>query len=508
MKSNSRGAKAIINTASYFVYIFVDIICAFIVPRLILTNFGSSNNGIVSSITQFLSYTEFLYIGVTGATRAALYIPLSKGDKNSINAIICATSKFMQKVAFIFLGFLLALSVLYPLIVAEDYDYFFTFSLTLILGISSFFQYFFATTNRILLSADQKSYIITNISLITLILQTIVSVILIKIGSSLHVMKLGVAIIQILNPLVTNLYVKKVYKIDYSVEPDKNALKDRWNASAISIANFVNKNTDIIIITCFTNTLEVSVYTVYYLVINGISKVGSALSNGIEATFGNMIALGDEPTLKRNFSCYETIMFSVSSVIYASCMVLIVPFILIYTSGVSDVSYNRLAFGLLATLAGFFATVRHPYQSICQAAGKYRETRNGAILEAVINITLSIVLVIKFGLVGVTIGTLAAMIIRTFQYAIYSYKNIIKENFFNMVKRVCVSLLIIICTYLLFYYLPLPDIDNYLSWILLSIIVTTSATIFTLLFDIIFWKNDMVNLFRALKNIIKRKKVS
>ena len=504
----TRGAKVIINTFSYFLYILIDIVCAFIVPRLILTSYGSSSNGIVASITQFLSYTEFLFIGVSGATRAALYGPLSKGDKESVSKIVRATSLFMQKVAYVFLGFLVLLAVVYPFFVIDEYDYSFSFTLTLILGASSFFQYFFATTSRILLGADQKTYVITIISIITLLLQTILSIVMIKLGANLHQMKIGVAIIQILNPLVTFFYVKKKYKLNYSADPDKTALKNRWNASAISIANFINKNTDIVVITLFAGTLEVSVYTIYYLVVNGVSKVGTALSSGIEAAFGNMVAIGNEDVLKKNFSCFETIIFSISNIIYSSCIVLIVPFILIYTSGVTDVSYNRIAFGLLATLAGFFATVRNPYQSICQAAGKYKETRDGAILEAFVNITLSITFVLKFGLVGVTIGTLAAMIIRTIQYAYYAYNHLVKIDIKNFYKRLFVSLFIIAITYILYALLPMPAIDNYWKWALLALCVVLFTTLLTLLLDLLFWKKDLKNIAVSIKNILKKDRVS
>ena len=73
-----RTKKAVINTMTSIMAEVVSIICGLILPRLILGAFGSSYNGITSSITQFLSCIVLLRAGVGSVTRAALYNPLSQ----------------------------------------------------------------------------------------------------------------------------------------------------------------------------------------------------------------------------------------------------------------------------------------------------------------------------------------------------------------------------------------------------------------------------------------------
>ena len=77
-----RSKKALINSISSLLSQLVTIICGFVLPRLILSQFGSSYNGITSSITQFLNCVILLRAGVGGVTRAALYKPLADGDNN------------------------------------------------------------------------------------------------------------------------------------------------------------------------------------------------------------------------------------------------------------------------------------------------------------------------------------------------------------------------------------------------------------------------------------------
>ncbi len=96
-----RSQKALKNMVVTMGYQLVAVICGLIVPRLILSHFGSSYNGITSSITQFLSCVALLRAGVFGVTRAALYKPLAEKNLTEISAIVNATERFMRRIATI-----------------------------------------------------------------------------------------------------------------------------------------------------------------------------------------------------------------------------------------------------------------------------------------------------------------------------------------------------------------------------------------------------------------------
>ena len=135
-----RSKKALYNTIAGLLYEFVAVICGFILPRLILSAFGSDYNGVTSSITQFLGYVALMRAGIGGVTRAALYKPLAEGNTEKISAVVNATEQFLKKVAIIFLFSLIALALIYPFFIIKNFDYWFSFSLVIILGISTFSQ--------------------------------------------------------------------------------------------------------------------------------------------------------------------------------------------------------------------------------------------------------------------------------------------------------------------------------------------------------------------------------
>lgn len=448
--SESRSKKALYNISASLLLEFVSIICGFILPRFILSTFGSNYNGITTSITQFLSYITLLRAGVGGVTRAALYKPLVENNIKSVSEIIKATENFMRKVAYVFLGALLLFAIIYPCLVREEFEWFFSFSLIIIMGIATFAQYYFGITYQMLIGADQRQYVNAIIQTISVILNLIVSITLMKLGFGIHMVKLGSAIVFTINPIVLYIYVRKRYSIIKNVEPNNYAIKQRWDAFMHQIAAFVQENTDVVVLTIFSTLKEISVYSIYFLISNGIKKLLETITTGLEAAFGNMIALNDYETLKRSILELEVILYSVATISYACVLNLILPFVSIYTKGINDVNYIRPIFATILVFAQFFYCIRTPYQYVVEASGHFKQTKNGAICEAIINIVVSVVFVIKFGLVGVAIGTLISIIFRTIQYVIYTSKNILNRSVYFFIKRLIISITdIVIITFLI-----------------------------------------------------------
>ena len=503
---NNRTRKAAINSAAGIFYEIATIIAGLVLPRLILGAFGSKYNGISSSITQFLSFVALLRAGVGGVTKAALYKPLANGDVNRISGIIKATEKFMRRVAFIFLALLVGMACTYPYLVRKEFEWLFTASLVLIIGLSTFAQYYFGITYQMLLEADQQHWVVYVISTFTTILNVITAVLLINNGLGIHAVKLGSSLVFCINPIAINLYVKKKYKLDHSVPADNSAIKQRWDAFAQQVAMMVRDNTDIIVLTVFTNTLEVSVYSVYFLVIKAMNSLLRSFTNGIGGAFGNMIAKNEENLLNKNFRVYELVVYSIAIIMYSCTCLLIVPFVMIYTKGVVDIDYSRPVFGYVLSFAYLFYCIRIPYQTIVEVAGHFRQTKQGAYFEAVLNITSSIFLCWKFGIVGVAIGTLLAMAFRTFQYALYITKaGLIKRGNSVFIKRILVCLSNVIAIIILGQWIPTVKSINYLSWLLNALITGFFALAVTAVFDWLFYRADMRVLVEKIFSLRRRK---
>lgn len=503
-----RGKKTLLNTLIGLLEEIIAIICGFILPHLILTGFGSKYNGLMTSITQFLSCAVLLRSGVGGATRAALYKPLANKNKDEINSIIKATDIFMKKIGFILAGIIILFAAIYPVFVKNQFNWLFTFTLFIIIGASTFAESFFGITYLVLLQADQRLWISCLIKSICTILNTLLAAILILNNYSIHTVKLASSFVFVLYPIILRYYVKKTYQINDNVKPNNVAIEQRWDAFWHQVASFVMSNTDVLILTAFTNILEVSVYSVYSLVVNGLKRGIMSFANGLEAAFGNIIANNEEKALMENVSIIEYIIYSVSTIVYTSAILLILQFVSVYTKGINDVNYLRPVFAYILLIAQFFNGIRLPYQLVVQAAGHYKQTKIGAIIEPIINLGISLILVIKFGLSGVAIGTLVATIFRTIQYSIYMCKNIVNRSQYITLFKCLIAFFEAGLIFIIVDRLHLNMPQNYFQWCINAVFVVSVGCIVVGVGSILFYRKD-INLFiYKLKNMSKKKKLN
>lgn len=482
----------------------VKLACGLILPRLILSNYGSLYNGIVQSVSQFISCIALMKLGIGGATKAALYKPLANKDDLEISSVLASTEQFMKRISMIFLVFLLIFASIYPIWISTDFEWFFTFSLILIISISTFAEYYFGFTYQMLVMADQKEYICSILAMVTIILNTVVSVILINNNFSIHIVKLGSAAVNIITPIFLYVYCHKKYNLIKINSKDVKKLPQRWDAFAHESASFVNDNTDIMILTIFTNLLEVSVYTVYHYVSANLKKIIISVTNGFGPAFGDMYARREEESMKKSLAIFELMTYSFSSIVYSSALALIVPFALLYTKGVVDINYNRPLFGAVIVLAGMFDCFRFPYKQIINNTGHYKDTKRIAIAEAIINITVSVLMVIKFGLVGVAVGTLCTMAFGALSYSRYLTQNIIKINYFEVIKHILISLIIVLITWSASR-LYMVNVSNFVEWIFFAFITGIISCLITVAVDLVFYKKDTLAMINKIKSILKKK---
>ncbi|WP_107923017.1 lipopolysaccharide biosynthesis protein [Lysinibacillus parviboronicapiens] len=432
-----RTKKVIMNLMSNIMLQIVTAAINFILPRLFMTTYGSASNGLISSIKQFLSYLKIIEAGVGNASIAALYKPLSLRDKEQINGILSATNHFYRRSGIIFTMLVALLAIFYPLVVGDEVNPRTALYLVLILGISGMWEYFFIGKYLVLLTADQKSYVIFRIQAILLIASTILAITFITLGFSIVVVIAWSSVLLLLDIVFLRRYVKIKYcYFNISVKPDTQAIKAKWDALIHQIASLVVFNTPFILITIFLGLAEVSVFTVYNLVFNAVTLFVSAFSGAMLAAFGDILVKEDRDELHKYFQQFETVFYAAVAFCYTCTAILILPFMTIYTAGVEDVNYIRPWLAMLFVIVGVANTIRIPSNTLINAAGHFRETKNRAIIEAVINLVSSIIFVQFLGVEGVLIGGLCSYAYRTCDLILYTSKEILKNSALHTVKKI------------------------------------------------------------------------
>ena len=160
---------------------------------------------------------------------------------------------------------------------------------------------------------------------------------------------------------------------------------------------------------------------------------------------------------------YEAISMTGSFALYSVAFVLTAPFIRIYTAGITDAKYVDPYLPLLFTAMKLLASSREASSRVINFAGHFKQMRWRAILEAAINLMVSVVLVYFMGIYGVLLGTIAAFLWRANDIILYANKVILNRSAWKTYRRWIINLLWFAAIYAVQRWIRLP-ITGFLSF--------------------------------------------
>jgi len=486
-----KNKTTLLNIISNIILQITNIIAGFIIPKIILSYFGSNVNGLVSSILQFLSYITLIEGGISAVIMASLYKPLNEKDYNRVSSILYTSSNFYKKIGFIFIIYTIILAILYPILFNTGFQYFYVFTLIIVLSISLIIQYMFSLTYKNLLTSDKKGYVVSVTQTVILILTMLFSYISVKVYPSIHILKLLSGILFVLQPIIYSSFIQRNYKLNNNKQEDKKLISQRWNGFAINIAAFIHNSTDIAILTIFTNLVTVSIYSVYTIVTRGLKSIIDAVSSALVPVIGKAYASEDYNDLNIKLDLYEYIIFLLVFFMFTLAGLLITPFVMIYTKGITDANYNQVLFGVLLVLSEALYIIKFPHLNLAYSANKFKELTIPAFLEAGINIIVSLILVSKLGLIGVAIGTICGMLYRMIYHVYFTSKMIETRKQSIFYKKLLIFSCATIIGIIISIYLISPTKFSILSWILHAIIYSLLFGTIYLVLSIVFFKKEL-----------------
>ena len=375
--------------------------------------------------------------------------------------------------------------------------------LVLAMAISIFGQYFIGISYSALIQADQRQYILNVLSIVTTVLNTIMTIVLVKSGTSLILVKLVSSCVFLIKPTAMWLYVEKHYGLIHTREHDKNALSQKWSGLGQHIAYYIHSNTDVAVLTILDNLKTVSVYSVHTMITTHMRSIVTTLCSGMGSLFGDMYAKDEYQQLKTAFDFYETLISVTCTILFSAVYVMIVPFVSLYTKGIEDVNYIQPLFAYLITAATEIYCIRIPYESMISAAGHIKQTRIGAYGEALINVSVSVILVWRFGLIGVAIGTIAAVGFRLVYNVFYLSHNILDRSALPFIKHIVLDIGITLaicigCGQIIQH----MGIFSYLTWAFGASITVIISIIVTIIANFLFYKEATRKLLSIIRNTL------
>jgi len=500
-----RTTKLKMNSVTSLINRIAIVISGLILPRFILLYFGSEVNGLVASINQFLSIITFLDLGVGSVVQSALYKPLANKDNKQTSVVLKAARSFFKNIAYALIAYVVLLMLFYPFIINSTFDYIPTAFLIFSLSINLFGQYYFGIVNEILLNANQNGYIQLGAEIVVVILNLVASVFLITQGFSIQIVKLVAGLIYLIRPLFLAYYVNKNFDLDYDVEVNEDPLPQKWGGIGQHIAYTVQNNTDITVLTLFSTLENVSVYSVYNMVVRAMRLLFTSLTAGMTPFFGDLLASEEYDLLNDYFSKIEWLLHTAVTFLFGMTALLIVEFVQIYTSGVTDVNYDAPLFGIVLVVAFAMYSIRTPYRMLVFSAGHYKETQVSSFIEAGLNIIISIIFVRRFGLVGIAAGTFISMFYQTLYLVFYLSKNIIHRSIKVFAKHFIVDAVTFgIMLFIGSIILDIANVTSILEWVIVASILGIVSLLMIFIINFIVYREPLKFYLNRLVNVIRR----
>jgi O-antigen/teichoic acid export membrane protein len=247
--------------------------------------------------------------------------------------------------------------------------------------------------------------------------------------------------------------------------------------------------TDVVVLSLFCNLKLVSVYSVYNIVFLSLA----ALINTMYIS--THYVLGHEYNRDRNRYIYvhdgfEAVFISLVFATMTVCYWLIIPFVQLYTDGVTDVNYTDVYLPVLFCLVQMLSWGRYIAGNLAGLANHAKEMSRVSLVETLINITLSLALVHSFGMHGVLIATIVALVFKSIYVIWFANRKILNRSCFQTFKNLGINYLLFIIVGLIGSKFIMLTISTYTDFFMKAIII--SLIIYPLYILILFLFNHKI----------------
>ena len=468
----SMKKRAILNFVASFLSQISALIVGLILPKYYTEIFGSVYNGLNQSIAQVMGLLAILQYGIAASSIQAMFKPIAENDERSIAAIYRSTELQYRKMGYIFLLAIVPIILLYPFAIKDNIAYWIVSSFIVLRGISAAMEYFFQAKYNVLLIANNRSYAIYFINIILQFISVALHLTVLFTLKDIIVYQSVAVIITLIRLAIVSTYIRKQfpYLRQYSHEELKGTkveIKQRSDVMVSEIAGLVISSTPLVVLSSFASLVYASIYAIYNFVISGLQGFLGSAREAVIASMGKMYYT-DKEVFNANMDRFESLYYTIMLVLYSTAILVFTPFIQVYTCKM-DADYNLPGLSILFVLSAIIVGLRIPSIVAINTAGHFKQVKKYAVIEAVINITLSVLLTIKFNIYGVLIATIVAGLYRTPVLIFYAYKNIYQRSVIPCLKKILLGSIVFTVAYFVsraYNYTP----DNLFAWLLLAML--------------------------------------
>ena len=467
--------NAEVNLFFYFLSLFL----AFFSRKIFLDCLGTEFIGLTGTLGNILGYLNLTELGITASIGYFLFKPLQSNNRQEIQEIISLLGYLYNWIGCIILIGGIIISLFFPIIFAKAdlglgiiYFAFYSFLCSSLIG-------YFINYRQILLASDQKSYLVAIYFQSANIIKTILQIYLAHTYQNLYIWVGIEFIFAIIGCITLNWKINNEYPW-LKVNKKQGRLLMKKYPEVISktkqvfihkIKDFVLVKSDELFIFLFVSLKMVAFYGNYMMIISKLISLFSAVTGSVGASVGNLVAEGNKRNMLKVFWEYTTIQHVIAAILSFSLYNFLEPFIT-HWLGTEYIMDHRIL--ILLILYIYITNSRNSVDSFNYAHGLYSDVWS-AWTELIINVSVTIICGLHWGIIGILMGKLASLVtivVLWKPYFLFSagFKEPASTYWKGVTRNYTISGVSFLSATCLIHHIPINPYHNLWYWILYAIV--------------------------------------
>lgn len=509
---SERVHKSVLNAEVNLFFYFLSLFLAFFSRKIFLDCLGTEFIGLTGTLSNILGYLNLSELGISASIGYFLFKPLQTNNRQEIQEILSLLGYFYNWIGSIILAGGIIISLFFPLIFSNTnlslsiiYFAFYSFLGSSLIG-------YFINYRQILLNADQKKYLVAIYFQSANIIKIVLQIYLAYTYKNLYVWVGVEFLFGIIGCITLNWKINKEYPwLKVSKRQGKSLIKKYPDVLIKTRQVFIHKIKDFVLVKSdelfifiFVSLKMVAYYGNYMIIISKFISLFSAMTGSVGASIGNLVAEGNKQNMMKVFWEFTTIQHTIAALLSFSLFAFIEPFIAHWLG--SEYIMDRKILILLIIYI-YITNSRNSIDSFNYAHGLYADVWS-AWAELIINISITIIGGLKWGIIGILLGkivSLLAIVVLWKPYYLFTsgFKEPVSIYWKGVLRNYAISIFAFTIAIYTLQYIPTNPYHSIWDWLLYATIGMIVFLTIDLCATLLFAKGAKESLSR-IKNIRKK----
>ncbi len=501
----SRTDNSIRNSLAVIISKMVSLVFSFALRTIFISLLGKEILGLDGLFTNVIVILNIVDLGLGTTIIFVMYKSIAEGNEGRTVAILSYLNKFYRIIGYIILCIGLVLTPLIPRVVTTE-DKLMVIISYILAVVGSAVTYFLAD-RRSLFEASQDGYIISIVDSIVSILSSIFRILVLYLTKS-YTLYLGVvAVMAFVSNVITYhlgnkkyTYIKTIERVTLTHEEKKDLLGNFVAVFTHKLGSILSISISNILISILLNTTLVGIYSNYLLILNTIMTLVTIAITAVTPSVGNLKE--SENDVSREYSVYKLVNF-VTFWLVSMTTICLVSLFNPFLSTWLDKSFTfDILTVILLCISYYLNTMRQSVVVFETAGGYLKKIWYKPLIEAVINVIVSLLLVGVMGINGIFLGSIISILLCSFwvdPYITYKhwFKKPLHKYFLNYLLEVVITILVGVGVYFLTNIINF-GINKWINLIIQAIVCLGGTNLALLLLS--FRRGEFITLWDKLKS--------